>query len=311
MPKVIRSPPANPSKQKCLSDPEVAVTSDASDDKVAQTTRRRVKRRLEVEESNDRFDQLRDEMMSVLNVIKANQESCMNSISKLTLEVSDLKLCIDKVQKSNIEIEKAVESLSCRHDVLKDKVDALEHKDDDNTEYMKALEKQVEDLQRGKRNSTIEIRNIPSNKHETKREIAKFVEETCKFLNVEVRQYDIRDAYRTKSKNGSITIFAEFSSTITKSKVIDAVKSFNKKDKSKKLNSADIGIEGTPVPIYIVESLTVKGRMLFFLARDTAKSCDFKYCWTSNGKIYLRKLDGAPHIEVTSEAQLENLKALK
>ncbi|KAG7298917.1 hypothetical protein JYU34_017375 [Plutella xylostella] len=54
-----------------------------------------------------------------------------------------------------------------------------------------------------------------------------------------------------------------------------------------------------------------KTKRLFFLARDMAKTFEYKYCWTSNGRVYLRKSDEAPHVLVKDENILESLKSIK
>lgn len=44
-----------------------------------------------------------------------------------------------------------------------------------NTDYISSLEKQMEELQQRSRSSVIEVRNIPENEHETKRDLINVV----------------------------------------------------------------------------------------------------------------------------------------
>lgn len=79
-------------------------------------------------------------------------------------------------------------------------------------------------------------------------------------------------------------------------------------NKSNKLSAKHLGIkEDGDSPIYVSEQLTPKAARLHYLARDLTRSQDYKYCWTSFGKVYVRKDDKTPVIPITSEAQIHNL----
>lgn len=303
MPKTLRSPPA-PSKQHFSESDAVTVASD--EEKTVEVGRRN-KRRRGVVETTDRLEIFREEVMTMLTEIKANQESCMNSMSKLTSDVADLKKRIDKIQLSSNEVEKAVEFLSNQQDSLRGIVDVLDLGNKDNIAYMNSLERQIEDMQRTQKSSMVEIRNIPNDKSESKMDMTKIVEDTCRVLKVELIPNDIRDIYKLKNKNGIGTIFTNFATSTTKNKVIAGVKTYNKLNANSKLSTADIGMAGKSVPIYVSESLTIKGKRLYYMARDVAKTSGYKYCWTNHGRVYLRKMDGSPHIEVKDEVQLDKL----
>lgn len=53
-------------------------------------------------------------------------------------------------------------------------------------------------------------------------------------------------------------------------------------------------------------NLTIHAR-LFFLARDLAKSKIYKYCWTSFGRVFVRKDDTSKIVCIQSEAQVHRL----
>ena len=42
--------------------------------------------------------------------------------------------------------------------------------------------------------------------------------------------------------------------------------------------------------IYVNESLTIRNSILFKKARDTCKNNEFKFYWTTNGKILCKKI---------------------
>lgn len=167
-------------------------------------------------------------------------------------------------------------------------------------------------MQRIAKLSAIEIRNVPiSAQPETKSDLCNIVYETCKVINVNVQQNAIRDVFRLNGKSGKGTVVAEFASVIVKNDVVRGVKTYNKQHPAQRLNSAALGFRGQANLIYVSEGLTNKGRRLFYLARDLAKTGDYKFCWTTSGKIYLRKNTDSPHIEVKDETQLLSLRNQK
>lgn len=69
-----------------------------------------------------------------------------------------------------------------------------------------------------------------------------------------------------------------------------------------------IEIPGNPKKIYINEHLTKENRILFSKARTTGKELKFKYIWTSNGNIFMRRSESSSVVRISSEAVLNKLK---
>lgn len=67
---------------------------------------------------------------------------------------------------------------------------------------------------------------------------------------------------------------------------------FHKAVKSRRLSSNDLEIKGPSQKIFANERLTHANRVLFRDARMRAKAAGYKYCWTYNGSIYIRKREG-------------------
>lgn len=156
--------------------------------------------------------------------------------------------------------------------------------------------------------TVIEFRNIPQQiKLETQLDLYKLIQKTCESINTSIEPSDIKDIYRLSSRTGTSTVVTELNSILCKNKIIDAIKEFNTINYNNKLSSATVGLPGPAVPIYISESLTNKDRKLFALARDTAKSLQYKFCWTKRGKIFMKKSEGETRIEIKNEADLTNL----
>lgn len=93
----------------------------------------------------------------------------------------------------------------------------------------------------------------------------------------------------------------------TEQRASRAAKKFNSENKSNKLNSKHLGLEGLEKPVYISENLTPKARRLFFRARELKRSKAYLFCWTSNGNVFIRKSEDDPAIPVESELQIDRL----
>lgn len=138
------------------------------------------------------------------------------------------------------------------------------------------------------------------------------VESLSKSVGAKISRNEIKDIYRVRGKNAQILstpIIVETTSTLLKTDILMMCKQFNVKNKAK-LRGMHVGIRAAPAvdaPIYVSEHLTPKGSRLHFLARDLAKSKNYKFCWTAYGKVYLRKDENSPIIAIKSEAQVQHL----
>lgn len=301
MPRVQRSPPGQV-LQHTSSDSDVAkLVSNAS---VMPYVSQRQKRPRETSEEN--FSDFKSEIKSILEDWKTSQNSLLN---KLVSEIAEIKQQNTHIKKSNEDIEKALEFINLQYEDMNNKITILEEERKEYKLYITELETKIEDLQRNSKASVIEIRNMPIiNQPETKSDLCNIVQNASKALNVIMPQTAIRDVYRLNGKYGKGTIIADLNSVILKNEIIQGVKIYNKNHPNERLTTAAIGYTEKNSPIYISESLTIKGRRLFYLARDLARSRGYKFCWTNNGRIYLRKTSESTHIEVKSELQLELLK---
>lgn len=60
--------------------------------------------------------------------------------------------------------------------------------------------------------------------------------------------------------------------------------------------------------IFINENLTKLQRWLFWNAKECAKEKGYKYVWMSNGKILVRRKDGAAVIRIEDESDLNHIR---
>ncbi|KAJ8704308.1 hypothetical protein PYW08_013032 [Mythimna loreyi] len=91
----------------------------------------------------------------------------------------------------------------------------------------------------------------------------------------------------------------------SRSSGVELLRLYNKgRGKDDKLNTSVMGMPGDRRPVYIAEHLPPSTKKLFYLAREFANKNAYKFCWISNGNIFLRKVEGDKHILVSPEKSL-------
>lgn len=296
MPRVERSPPSTPAH---TSESEAA----PCDDRITEGVTKRQKRKKDSPPSSS--GKPRDDIMNMLNNWKSGQDK---DIKNLCSSMADISTQMSKMTQSHDEIMKLVDFISKQYDDMKLKVESLEKERNLQKEHIVSLEARVEDLQRQQKSSQIEIRNVQTAKLKSKEELCAFTEKCCEALEVPIKSSDIRDIYQFNDKKGNSTIVTEFHSVLTKDKIVDAARTYNRRSATEKFNSSKIGYNSPSFPIYISESLTPKTKRMLFLARGVANDSGYKFCWTVRGRIFLRKDVGLPAIEIRSESQLQALR---
>lgn len=295
-----RTPPISPSKlnsgensRAYGSDSNIAVTKDMEVDAIVP---RNIKRRRG--ESGDSKKQFAD----IFDKWSMDQECKFTTIMK---SMNDIKV----QNNDNYEnIQRSIEFLSKKYDEALEKIRYLEGKNRDDLRYIKTLEAKLENCELNRRATCFEMKNIPVLQSENKENLASLVVETGKILNTTILQSDICDVFRinTKSETGK-PIIVKLNSVLLRDKLLRNVKKYNKENKENKLNTSTLLLNGAKKPIYITENLSSQSNRLFYIARGYAKEKGFKFCWTSHGKIYLRKAEGAPAIRVEKECDLDSI----
>lgn len=124
-----------------------------------------------------------------------------------------------------------------------------------------------------------------------------------------LQKNDIKDIYRVRGKKEqqNLPIVVETSSAVVKSDILRLSKAINVKTKGK-LCAKHLGFRTSEdTPVFISEQLTAKGARLHYLARDLAKSAEYKLCWTAYSKVYVRKTETSQIICIKSEEQVHQL----
>ncbi|CAG9126961.1 unnamed protein product [Plutella xylostella] len=228
-------------------------------------------------------------------------------VKKQNNKMSKLQSTVDEIRTQNNTITASIQLLSDKYDDIQKELEKIKTERKEHLACIKTLENKVENMEKNSCAAKIEIRNIPTSQRETKSDLCELTKKLGSVLDLKIDTNDIKDVYRGFAKPDTPKpILIEFTSVLLKDKILNSLKSFNKKDR--KLNTSLMQIEGPPKPIYISEALTSKGKRLYYLAREFAKTYNFSFCWSSYGKIYLRKKEGTQHVRIDEEGDFAKLK---
>lgn len=226
-------------------------------------------------------------------------------------EIKNIVQVLTEVKQTNTNIESSIAFLSAQNNELQKKIEQLEGQSKRDREYITVLENKIEDMEMSSRKANFQLKNVPKVTGETKEDLIEMV--ICLSSNVDckIEKKDIKDIYRVNSKKlgeNNTPIVVETSSTIVKNDFLKMCKHFNIRNNNHKLAAKHVGCRTKPdMPIFVSEQLTIKGSRLYFLARDLAKTKNYKFCWTAYGKVYVKKDEKASKIAIKSEAQIQQL----
>lgn len=254
--------------------------------------------------------QSNDLMRDQLNDFKEEMRRLMTFFGNThKSELADLNSTLKEVQKSNVKIENSIEFLAQQNEELKSRISELENNAKEDRQYILFLESKVVDLQMNSRKANFELKNVPRKENESKDDLIEMITHLSKTVNCEITKANIKDIYRVRGKpeQKNTPIIIETTSALLKADFLKMTKSFNVKNKNK-ICAKHLGIKTQgDTPVYVSEHLTAHASRLFFLARDLKKGKGYKFCWTSYGKVYVRKTEQSPVILIRSEEQVHQL----
>ncbi|CAH0674035.1 unnamed protein product [Spodoptera exigua] len=250
------------------------------------------------------FAEFKEEVRKMLNGFAEKQKQEIQQIVNSSLK---------EIQQSNEKLVSSIEFLTGKYEELKNKHEVLENQAREDRSHIKILEEKIESIQTSNQKTNFVIKNVPRKQGEAKEDLIEMVMCLSKHLDCPIAKHDIKDVYRVRGKNSeklNTPIIVETGSTLLKTDIIKMGKAFAIKTNSK-LSGKHLGLKSdsyADIPVFLSDHLTPKSSRLHFLARDLTKSGMFKFCWTSYGKVLLKKDEQSATILVTSEHQIHQLR---
>ncbi len=163
--------------------------------------------------------------------------------------------------------------------------------------------KAIDDLEQYGRREMIEIAGFPRSDDEN---CENLVLQLADKVGVELDTHGIEACHRISSK-AEAPIIVKLSSRKKREQFMWKTT----KEKARKLKTTDFGFTvaagSQSKKIFINESLTQRNKNLLRLAKIKKTELDYKYVWSRNGVIYMRKEDSSPPIKVNYTSDLNKL----
>lgn len=282
-----RTPPKSPNvatlnvhplKTHSQSDPDLCLTYNP--EVITTKNTQKAKRRRDRSAEQTDFDEFKNTILDVLKTLQTT---------------------VSEIKEQNIKLQESVEFTAHKYDEIITKIKDIEDSRKEDKRYIRVLEDKIDRLEQQSRATSIEIRNLPKKNGENKQDLLNTLGDVCKVIKLPCQESDIKDIFRNNIKNSTSTVIVEFNTVKQKENVLKYLKKFNKDNITNKLNSNHLKMQGPKVPIYFSENLSSKIKRLFYLSREFAAKEKFKFCWTTHGKVFLRKDEGTPLCHIDSE----------
>lgn len=232
------------------------------------------------------------------------------------------KIICDIMDKKILALTKQIQSMEESVKLFSDKYDEVQKSLKDQNISIKKLENENKNLKSSLKNlearlstseaaalkqeqwskqQNLEIIGIPEFENES---LIMLLNKLANYAKVELKNDDIEFAHRVRAKRPTPgkprPIIIRFRERFVKDSFLSALR------KKRGLNAKDIGMNSEE-NIFINEHLTIRNKQLLSKCKSKAKECGYKYVWTKNCRIYIRKNDTSPYILISTEMDLEKL----
>lgn len=235
------------------------------------------------------------DIMSEIKILKAEVRELRKENSEIVLlrqEVRDLKNEMVQVTTALTKLDSYEKRIE-----LQDKT-ILEMR-----ESIQTLQLTLQTQEQHELRDELEIVGVPEQNNENLKHIVIL---SSNKVGVNLNEEDLDLVHRagprkpgSQSETQPRSIIVKLARKSKRDEIISAAKS------RRNLTTEDI-TPGPSAKLYINERLSKTNRRLFRETRQRAQKYNFRYTWTRNGTIYVRKTDGKPAIIIRTEADLDS-----
>lgn len=242
-------------------------------------------------------------------MILEDSHAC-SEMSTLISEVRLLKHELAEVKQQNFDIKTQMTSISSTLDKnlleCTKKLQVAEQEIVLLKQTIGSLQKQMCAREQDSLSNDLEIIGLTEHAHENLYHIATVI---SKKIGVELSELDIDNVKRVGPKTQS-TSKLPFNKKFPRPIAVKLLRKRKRDElitaaKSRRNLTSESIVEGESTKIYFNERLTKENRHIFRLSRLRTKEYNFRYCWTSNGGIYVRRADGSPAIRISAMSDLD------
>ena len=228
------------------------------------------------------------------------------------LEIETLRAEVIEIKESQAFICNQYDSLKAEYDKLI-KVNTLQKEEISNLKSQAAALKtqeikdsiKVDELEQYGRRQNLEIVGVPEKEDENTNAI---VLEVAKMLDVDIMSSHISTSHRlpkkkasSRNNSGSSPIIVRFTSRDIRNQI------YANRKKARFVDLKNFSVSDTK-NIFVNENLTPTRKQLFWKTKQEVKNNSWKYIWTHNGNVFVKKDDNASITAIKNELDLNLIK---
>ena len=229
-------------------------------------------------------------------------------IGTINKELEPLKSEMQAIRDSLSFINTKFEDIKKEQETSKESVKNLELDNLELKATVKDISERLVNLEQQSRSNNLEVQCVPENKNEN---VYTIITQLARVVKCDIEHKDISHCTRIAKTNPSSarprSIIVQLASPRLRDQLLAATIKYNQSNPQEKLNCTHLGYAGPKSPVYVTEHLTPSNRALHAAARIKAKEMNYKYVWVRNGRIFVRKNDGAEYMQIRCKSSLSKI----
>lgn len=260
-------------------------------------------------------DKMKEMLNSDKQEMRAVVESCVNGLSDQLKAIkvqctgyqeslSFVSKQYDELRKELADFKKLFSSTGSELKGIKDENKALKETMNAQSVRIRALEEENLKQQQWSRIQNIEVTGIPEHKEE---DTSQIVLKVAQHIGLSIEPSDIEFAHRVQPRHTTSTprtsrsIVVRLRQRIIKDRIVAAAR------KHRNLNAGALGLGEEANRVFINEHLTKENKMLLSSCKQIAREANFKFVWTKNCRIFVRRNEVSPPILIASPSELSKI----
>ena len=224
---------------------------------------------------------------------------------------------IKQLKSEIIEVKKSQEYIGRQYEKLQNECTAIQKKSSQQNQELKEVKNsasniiksnstdraKLDELEQYTRRQNLVLEGVPYNEGEN---VNKVVTQLVEKLDFDLKNDDISIAHRlpmkengkTKTNNNHPAIIVRFVNRSVRNAI------YAKRAAAAKITNFPVK---NMEKLYINENLTQPRKRLFWLTKQAVKRLHYKFIWTNNGDIFVRKDENSEKIHVSNENDIRHL----
>lgn len=231
---------------------------------------------------NQKLDSIKEENKKQQSELQIQLQEVIKSLDFNSESVNELTQKNQTLSKEILDLKETLQSTIKENAVLKGRVDELTM--------------EIVELQQYSRRTNVEISEVPEIDNENVEELTESI-----IKALDLQKSDIVTAHRIPTRNPTRKkpIIVQFKTKAAKDACV-------KSAKIKKIKASQINTSFPDTSVYVNDHLCPAMKSLFFEARKFKKNNNYKFCWTRDAKIFLRKNESSKAIRIRKLSDIPN-----